>query len=377
MLPLPDLRTLHATLAPAGLAVQTGLLLAAAALPCQALEPDKIFEKVSPSVWTVRALDAQEKPISIGSAVVVGPGRLITNCHVLRQARSIQVRQDNVTYTATLEFPDAERDLCQLTVRNFRVPAVAVAPMGALKVGQRVYAIGSPRALELTMSEGIISSLRGGEDGAPLIQTTAPISPGSSGGGLFDTEGRLVGITSFQRRDSQNLNFALPAEWIASVPERGQAALDKRREAQEKGATTQAAMASAGTAGASAPVAPAGEYPKQITGDAFMKFFQDNSAMSGVSGGGQPLRLRLYSSYLDGYTTPNSNNPGTGTGIAASARGRKEMRPGSNQICFDFSLSPNAFWRGQSGCYELMQTAAADYLLQPVRDGTAFTFSLR
>jgi hypothetical protein len=67
--------------------------------------------------------------------------------------------------------------------------------------------------LELSLSAGLVSQLRGAE-GAPLVQTTAPIAPGSSGGGLFDERGRLVGLTTFQRERGQNVNFALPAEWV-------------------------------------------------------------------------------------------------------------------------------------------------------------------
>ena len=342
-------------------------LVAGLAGPALALEPDKIFEKVSPSVWTVRALDAQEKPLTGGSAVVVGPGRLITNCHVLRQARSIQIRQDNVSYTAVLEFPDTERDLCQLSVRNFRVPAVAIAPSGSLKVGARVYAIGSPRGLELTLSDGLVSSLRAGDEGAPLIQTSAPISPGSSGGGLFDSEGRLVGITSFQRRDSQNLNFAVPAEWIAEVPVRGQAALDKRREA----ATTVA------SAPAAAAPAPPSEYPKQITGEAFTKFFQENRVLNGKSAVGRQMRFELHDWYADGYVPSESVNGLNSSGsFAPSARGRQTLRPAESTICLDFSLQRSAFWRGYSGCYQLVQTGPHDYLLKPLQNETEFRFSL-
>ena len=64
-----------------------------------------------------------------------------------------------------------------------------------LKVGDPVYAVGAPLGLELSLSEGIVAQLRGGPP--PLIQTTAAISPGSSGGGLFDRDGRLVGLTTF------------------------------------------------------------------------------------------------------------------------------------------------------------------------------------
>jgi tetratricopeptide (TPR) repeat protein len=86
-----------------------------------------------------------------------------------------------------------------------------------------VYAIGAPEGLELTFSEGIISSLRD-FDGSQYIQTSAAISQGSSGGGLFDTEGRLVGITAFFIAEGQNLNFALPAGWIAELERAGRPA---------------------------------------------------------------------------------------------------------------------------------------------------------
>jgi serine protease Do len=207
-----------------------GLALAAGA--AAALEPEVLFSKVSGSVWAVRTFDAQERPLRAGSAVVIAPGRLVTNCHVLAKASSFVIKQDNVTYGATLEFPDPARDLCQIKVANFTVPPVVLAPAGSARVGQRVYAIGNPRGLENTLSEGILSGLRGGGDGgdpeARLLQTTAAISPGSSGGGLFDSEGRLLGITTFAARDGGSLNFAMPVGFLADLPARAKAMLEAR-----------------------------------------------------------------------------------------------------------------------------------------------------
>ena len=80
-----------------------------------------------------------------------------------------------------------------------------------MKVGERVYTIGAPSGLERTLGEGLISGLRTTEEGK-LIQTSAPISPGSSGGGLFDSSGHLIGVTSFLLKDAQSLNFAIVAE---------------------------------------------------------------------------------------------------------------------------------------------------------------------
>jgi Trypsin-like peptidase domain len=228
------------------------LLLAACAAPASALDPAQVFEKVSPSVWVVRTFDASDRPVGLGSAVVIGPGRLATNCHVLAKSNAVLVRRKNVMYEAKLEHADAPRDLCVLSVEGFSAPAVTKAPRESERVGQKVYAIGNPRGLEVTLSEGLVSGLRGEwSDGSHVLQTTAPISPGSSGGGLFDEEGRLVGITTFTRADSQNLNFALPAHWIDEVPARAEAALARRKEAT-------AAVAETGTASAPPGVPAAG-----------------------------------------------------------------------------------------------------------------------
>ena len=212
------------------------------------LEPEALFAKVVPSVWTVVATDAQGRNSTQGSAVVIGPGRLVTNCHVLARMTRFQVTKDNVSYGAKLEFPDPENDLCQIRVDNFHAPAVELADMGALRVGTRVYAIGTPRGLETTLSDGLLSGLRR-DDGGQLmfVQTTAPISAGSSGGGLFDAEGRLIGITTFIRRESQNINLAVPANRVAELPERGRALLEQRAALN---ATRSAEVAPGPTAGA-------------------------------------------------------------------------------------------------------------------------------
>ena len=222
-----------------------GALLAAG--PAAALEPDALFAKLTGSVWAVRTFDAQERPLRAGSAVVIAPGRLVTNCHVLAKASNFVVKRDNVTYGATLEYPDPGRDLCQIKVANFTAPPVAMAPAGTARVGQRVYAIGNPRGLENTLSEGLLSGLRGGDGEARLLQTTAAIAPGSSGGGLFDSDGRLLGITTFSARDGGNLNFAMPAEFLAELPARAQAQLAAR--AREPAGAAARRVADAGGAG--------------------------------------------------------------------------------------------------------------------------------
>jgi serine protease Do len=193
-----------------------------------ALEPAAVFAKVSPSVWEVRVAGSDGRPLSIGSAVVIADGVAITNCHVLRGGKQVWLKRGNASYGARLQYPDVERDLCQLRVADFHAPAVTLAPGSALVTGEKVYAVGNPLGLELTISEGLTSSLRTDDEGRlRSIQTSAPISQGSSGGGLFDADGRLIGITDHQvvLTMGQNLNFAIPADWIADVPARGQKSL--------------------------------------------------------------------------------------------------------------------------------------------------------
>jgi hypothetical protein len=123
--------------------------------------------------------------------VVIASGTLITNCHVLAKAKSFIVKRDNIANGATLQHADFECDMCQIQVRNFSAPAVELAPTAALRVGQCVCAVGNPRGLELTFGDGLVSGLRRSEDGRSeeLVQTTAPISPGSGGGGPFRRPG--------------------------------------------------------------------------------------------------------------------------------------------------------------------------------------------
>ncbi len=204
-------------------AIATGFVLALLAPPAVANTPEQIFVQVSPSVVVVDIFDAKGKSIGQGSGAVIGAGQVITNCHVVQWGKSLQVRQLGKTFKATLQYADPDRDLCQLSVPDLQAPPVALGTAKKLRVGQRVYAIGAPQGRELTLSEGLISNLRPYE-GSQYIQTSAAISPGSSGGGLFDDQGRLIGITSFQFIEGQNLNFALPVDWIGELPKRAQAA---------------------------------------------------------------------------------------------------------------------------------------------------------
>lgn len=182
---------------------------------------DQIFSDVSQSVVKVIVSNESGVPVGGGSGVVTGRGIVITNCHVVLRGPIVTVRTPKESFSANVALVDETFDLCQLTVGDgFNAPAVDIGGMQYVRTGQKVFAIGAPQGLELTISEGIVSSLRETRLGN-VIQTTAPISPGSSGGGLFNVSGQLIGITTFQHKTGQNLNFAVPADWIAKMEPRG------------------------------------------------------------------------------------------------------------------------------------------------------------
>ncbi len=207
--------------------ISIGMVLTLAQAGAQTtLPPDVLFERVSPSVWVVRAQDNSGRVLAQGSAVVVAPERMVTNCRVLARANAVSVTRENLTYGAKLEYPDPDRDLCQLKVANLSAPAVTLAPAETLRTGARVYAIGSPHGRETAINDGMLSAIRRNEhQDTEALVLTVPIEPGSSGGGLFDAQGRLIGITTVLLKDGQSQNIAVPASWIAELPARAQAAM--------------------------------------------------------------------------------------------------------------------------------------------------------
>ena len=181
---------------------------------------EAVFRKVSPSVVTVKIYSGEEKRLSVqGSGVVVGSGIVVTNRHVVESGSEIRVFDRGQHYPASVMYADKEYDMCALGVPGLPAPPVDMASVQTVRVGQRVFAIGAPRGLELSISDGLVSAIR--PYGVfPVIQTNAPISKGSSGGGLFDTDGRLVGITTASAIEGQNINFALVADLVSQLPAR-------------------------------------------------------------------------------------------------------------------------------------------------------------
>lgn len=175
-----------------------------------------VYKKVEKAVFVVVATpsiaEAKSRNIVTGSAVAITDHLLLTNCHVVKGRDLIKIVQNEVATDAKLVAGKMGLDRCVLRADSITLqPVHGVRPFDDLAVGEHVYAIGAPLRLEHTLSEGLISSLHP-RSGVNLVQTSAPISPGSSGGGLFDDRGNLIGITTLQFIGrAQNLNFAIAA----------------------------------------------------------------------------------------------------------------------------------------------------------------------
>ncbi|MFV8818038.1 trypsin-like peptidase domain-containing protein [Haliea sp. E17] len=166
-----------------------------------------VFEINSPAVWGVDSRNGNSQVQ--GSAIAVGPQELVTNCHVIENPGNITLRRIGQNLPAKVAAADREGDRCILSVDRPLPSFVQNARAhNGLRVGEDVAAIGNPRGLETSLSRGIVAQKRS-RDNLQLIQTDTAISAGSSGGGLFDRSGNLVGITTFTISSGQSLNFAI------------------------------------------------------------------------------------------------------------------------------------------------------------------------
>jgi len=182
-----------------------------------ALSTVALNEKVAPSVYVVTASEhaielAARTDHSQGSAVAITDHIVLTNCHVVAGRPQISVSQDGQSGRARLIYGDPGGDRCFLQVDGMVLhPVQGVRRAGDIRVGEAVYSVGTPAGLERSFGEGLVSGLRVWE-GVRIVQNSAPSWFGSSGGGLFDARGNLVGITTAIATNVPNTAFSIAAE---------------------------------------------------------------------------------------------------------------------------------------------------------------------
>jgi S1-C subfamily serine protease len=188
----------------------------------QALAPlaTRIAKTNLQSVVTLMALDNNDQPLGLGSGFFTSENGLVaTNAHVIEGATKVIRRWQGKGGTADRIVKFSPRfDLVLLQTSFSPPPAVKLGDSEFITVGEEIVALGSPYGLEGTVSTGIISGIRS-MDGIKYLQITAPISPGSSGGPIFNTNGVVVGIATSSLSSGQNLNFALPMNFLNQMPD--------------------------------------------------------------------------------------------------------------------------------------------------------------
>ncbi len=172
-----------------------------------------IYEEVSPSVYPVYVVSQKNRRLSaVGSSVALSSSTLVTNCHVLQPGSYFMIAEGEKQYPVELLRGDQFRDVCLLTVKGLKLKRAQIRPSQHVSVGEPVYAVGNPKGSLKSITTGIISNKLPVEGGM-WLQTDAMINFGSSGGGLFDDNGQLIGITTALKG---HFGYAIPTEWVVA-----------------------------------------------------------------------------------------------------------------------------------------------------------------
>lgn len=207
----------------------TILLLVAAMFAQSSQAPNKgrgldipaISREANGAVVSIVMSDQNGNPIAQGSGFLISKdGQVVTNYHVIKRGTSAVIKLPDGAFFVVdgVLVSDKDRDIAVIKAHGKNFRTVALGDSDRLQVGEEVVAIGNPLSLESTVSNGIISGIRTvGEEGGKFLQITAPISPGSSGGPLFNMAGKVVGITTSYLKSGENLNFAVPINDVKSM----------------------------------------------------------------------------------------------------------------------------------------------------------------
>ena len=196
-------------------AIGAAALLLTASMPALALEGADVYTQVRSSLVQLVGVGVEGR-FYLGSGVALPNGSIVTNCHVTQHAKRVEPFWGSTPVRAESQRADVKHDLCLVQMPGLPVRPVEVASSKGLHIGDKVYAIGFNGGRRLTYEEGEVSELYA-LDGGMVIRTTAAFSQGASGGGLFDAEGRLVGILTFFRVSGEVAYFAVPVEWVKAV----------------------------------------------------------------------------------------------------------------------------------------------------------------
>lgn len=190
-----------------------------------------VVDAVGPAVVSISGRSEQHgtepEQTGAGSGVVIAPdGYILTNDHVVHHAKRLTVTlTDGTDFRASVVGNDPATDLAVIRADASGLQCATLGDSSLMRVGQLVIAMGNPFGFQSTVSTGVVSSLgralrsREGRLIENIIQHTAPLNPGNSGGGLVDSRGRVMGINTAIIMMAQGIGFSIPsntARWVVS-----------------------------------------------------------------------------------------------------------------------------------------------------------------
>jgi S1-C subfamily serine protease len=192
--------------------------------------PPPVVAPVAPAALTPAQIAARSTPgiVSIRSATGLGTGFVVrkdgwiaTNLHVIAGARELVVATPDRHEYPVIDVlgVDPTHDLALLRIDAGDLRVLALGDSEAVRAGDAIVAIGHPLGLEDTVSNGLVSAIRVIDPARTVLQISAPIAPGSSGGPLFSDKGEVVGVATAYSTEGQNLNFGVPVRYLKAMME--------------------------------------------------------------------------------------------------------------------------------------------------------------
>lgn len=187
------------------------------ALSQEEVSPEGIYKESLPSIMTL-TVEKRNGTVATGTAfLALQDGIAVTAWHLVADAKKVSARfaTDEVFDVSGLVDKDEKRDIALVRVKVFGRPLLALSKIEAV-IGQKAYIIGAPLGLDFSISNGLVSQNRT-IDNVKYYQFTCAASPGNSGGPLINAQREVVGVVSWQMRDGQNLNFAIPSTYVLGL----------------------------------------------------------------------------------------------------------------------------------------------------------------
>lgn len=186
--------------------------------PQSILSASDIAKKATPAVVVIKCRSSRDESLGTGF-IISTDGKIATALHIIRDADSCGVRMSNGETFATVSVLgfDDRRDLAIIKVPGFDLPVLDLGNSNDVAQGDSAVLIGSPQGLQNSVTAGIVSAVRDLPQGIKVIQTDAAANPGNSGGPLLNGRAQVIGVLDFKLGGAENLNFALPINYVRGM----------------------------------------------------------------------------------------------------------------------------------------------------------------